>query len=92
MSELIALRANPSPNPVLLLDSSQPFAALSECADVRLSAAYGLVDSLTCMTMRDATSQDLLHVAEAVRVLLADASDLYRAARSAALREGVANV
>lgn len=92
MSELIPLKTNPSHNPVLLLDSSQPFAALSECADVRLSAAYGLVDSLTCMSMKDAASQDLLNVAEAVRVLLADASDLYRAARTAAVREGVANV
>lgn len=39
MSELTPLKTNPSHNPVLLLDSSQPFAALSECADVRLSPA-----------------------------------------------------
>ncbi|WP_158896128.1 MULTISPECIES: hypothetical protein [unclassified Pseudomonas] len=85
MNKLIPLTLNPTYASVLLVDTSPGFAALVDCAEHRLTAAYGLVDSLTCMTTKDAASQDLLNVAEVVQILLADATDLYKAARTVGL-------
>lgn len=86
MSDLSPLTANPSDSHVLLLDGSQPLTALLDCAELRLSAAYGLLDSVTCMTIKTVDRHDLINVSEAARVLVADALDLYKTARALSAR------
>ena len=88
MTDLLPLTSNPSDSPVILIDKSQRFLDLQECADQRLSAARGLMHSLACMNIGLAAAKDLTNVAEAVCLLLEDASDLYKAAGEAAKREG----
>lgn len=92
MSDLIPLTANPNKANVLMLNTASGFAALAECAEQRLNAAYGLVDSLAHISLQHVASQDLFNVAEAVRILLADASDLYKAARTIRPQEGTCDV
>lgn len=88
MTDLLPLTSNPSNSPVLLVDKSRCFLDLQECADQRLSAARGLMHSLACMNIGLADAKDLTNVADAVCLLLEDASDLFKAAGEAARREG----
>jgi hypothetical protein len=92
MINLVPLTSNPTNIPVLLLDAHAPFLDLQECAEQRLCAAKGLLFSLSCMGINRADAKDVSHIAEAAYVLLEDASDLFKAARNAAQREGVRNV
>lgn len=91
MSNLIALTTNPSKTAVMLLDASQPYIDLQECAEQRLSAAKGLLYSLACITISHADAKDVNNLADAAYLLLEDANDLFKAARHAALREGRSN-
>ena len=86
MSNHIALTTNPNQHPVLVLDAGASFNDLQECAQQRLSAAKGLLLSLACMNISQASSTDLNNVADAAYLLLEDASDLFKAARNAAGR------
>ena len=92
MSNLIPLTTNPSKTSVLLLDAGTPYLDLQECAEQRLCAAKGLMFSLSCMSINHADAKDVSRIADAAYVLLEDATDLFSAARNAALREGVRNV
>lgn len=89
MINLVPLTSNPTNTPVLLLDASTPFVDLQECAEQRLCAAKGLLFSLSCMGINQADAKDVSRIADAAYVLLEDATDLFNAARKAALREGV---
>lgn len=92
MSEFLPLSSNPSTTPVMLIDASQSYSLLQESVEQRLSAARGLVYSLTCMSLSNANANDVSNVAEAAYLLIEDASDLMKAARTAAMREGVRHV
>ncbi|MES2820125.1 MAG: hypothetical protein V4812_14195 [Pseudomonadota bacterium] len=89
MSNYIALTSNPNPHPVLVLDASASFSDLQESAQQRLSAAKGLLLSLACMSITHASTNDLNNVADAAYLLLEDASDLFKAAGTAAVRREV---
>lgn len=89
MSDLRPLSSNPSTTPVLLIDAEQPYLLLQDSVEQRLSAARGLVYSLTCMSIAKADASDVSNVVEAAYLLIEDASDLMKAARAAAIREGV---
>lgn len=88
MNELLSLSSNPSSRPVLLLDASRPYLDLQDSAEQRLSAVRGLMLSLTCMNIGLADAKDVQNLVEAAYLLLEDASDLFKAARTAAVREG----
>ncbi|WP_052659260.1 hypothetical protein [Pseudomonas sp. LFM046] len=87
-SRFIPLSENAIKAPVLLLDSSCSYDDLQDCAEQRLHAAKNLLLRFTCMKIDIAESRDLVSVANAAHLLLADASDLFAAARKAALRAG----
>lgn len=83
----IPLSENASHAPVLLLDASAAYHDLQDCAEQRLHAARSLLLSISCMKIDIAESRDLVCLANAAHILLSDASDLFAAARKAALRE-----
>ncbi|MNF01343.1 hypothetical protein D3C80_2003210 [compost metagenome] len=85
-SRFIPLSENAIQAPVLLLDASADYLDLQDCAEQRLHAAKSLLLSLSCMQIDFAESRDLVSVANVAHLLLADASDLFTAARKAALR------
>jgi hypothetical protein len=87
MNTLIPLTNNPSNTPVLLIDSTASYLDLEACADRRLSAAKGLLDSLAHMKLTDVEPKDLHHMADAAYLLLEDASDLFQAARGVVIGE-----
>ncbi|BAN47819.1 hypothetical protein [Metapseudomonas resinovorans] len=86
-SRFIPLSENAIQAPVLLLDAGAAYHDLQDCAEQRLHAAKSLLLSFTCMRIDIAESRDLVSVANAAHLLLADASDLLAAARKAALRQ-----
>ncbi|GAC1034395.1 hypothetical protein thsps21_52240 [Pseudomonas sp. No.21] len=86
---LVPLTANAGNTPVLLLDGSQPYIELQDCAEMRLSAARGLMRGLASLSPRQADDLDLdlVGMVHAAHVLLTDACDLVAAAHLAARRE-----
>ncbi|MCY1465259.1 hypothetical protein D9M71_833810 [compost metagenome] len=86
-SRFIPLSENAIQAPVLLLDTGASYADLQDCAEQRLHAAKGLLLSVTRMQIEIAESRDLVCLANAAHLLLSDASDLFAAARKAALRK-----
>ena len=78
MNKLIPLTNNPSKTPVLLIDSEASHRDLEACADQRLNAAKGLLDSLAHMSFTNVEPKDLHNFTDAAYLLLEDASDLYR--------------
>ncbi|WP_052659152.1 hypothetical protein [Pseudomonas sp. LFM046] len=86
-AELIPLTGNARRTPVLLLDGSCSSLDLQECADLRLNAARGLLQSLASIEPGYADERDLVHFAQAAELLLTDACDLLLAARTAMRRE-----
>lgn len=92
MSNYRPLTSNPNKDAAaLLVDASQPFAVLDECAEHRLYVAKNLLNSLACMNISAADAHDVSNIAEAASLLLEDACDLMKAARRAAVREGCRN-
>ena len=89
MNKLIPLTTNPSHAPVLLIDTNASYIDIQEYAEQRLCAAKGLLFSLSCMSISRADAKDVSGIADAAYLLLADASDLFNAARKAAVAEGV---
>ena len=86
-SRFIPLSENAAQAPVLLLDASAAYLDLQDCAEQRLHAAKNLLLSISCMQIDIAESRDLVCLANAAHLLLSDASDLFSAARKAALRK-----
>ncbi|HBO5639836.1 hypothetical protein GFM12_06865 [Pseudomonas aeruginosa] len=89
MTKFVPLTTNATDAPVLLIDSNRPYLELQECAEQRLSTARALLWSLSSMVITHADGRDVNHLADAAYLLLEDASDLFQAARQAALREEV---
>jgi hypothetical protein len=86
-SRFIPLSENAVQAPVLMLDASAAYLDLQDCAEQRLHAARNLLLSISCMQIDIAESRDLVCLANAAHLLLSDASDLFSAARKAALRK-----
>ena len=82
MNKLIPLTNNPSKTPVLLIDSTASYLDLEACADRRLNAAKGLLDSLAHMSFTNVEPKDLHNFTDAAYLLLEDANDLLQAARN----------
>ena len=85
MSSLIPLSHTPADTPVLLIDATAPYLDLEACAEQRLNAAKGLLYSLAHMRITDADPKDLHNLSDAAYLLLEDASEIYQAARNAAI-------
>ncbi|MGV8887080.1 MAG: hypothetical protein ACOH2P_03235 [Pseudomonas sp.] len=88
MANFVPLTTNPTDTPVLLVNTSAPYRDLHQCAEQRLSVAKGLLSSLASITITTAHAEELSKFADAAYLLLEDASDLFKAAHSAAKREG----
>jgi hypothetical protein len=88
MTKLVPLTSNATDAPVLLLDAGRPYLELQEAAEQRLSTARGLLWSLSSMVITHADGKDVNLLADAAYLLVEDASDLFLAARQAALRGG----
>lgn len=85
------LSSNPTGTPVLLIDSSRPFADLYECASQRLRAADGLMHSMACLNLELADGRDVQAIVETTSLLLRDGIDILAAANVAARRESRAH-
>lgn len=88
MSNYRPLTSNPSKDAAaLLIDASQPFAVLEECAEHRLYVVKNLLNSMASMNPSRTDAHDFSNIAEAAYLMLKDACDLLEAARLAAMRE-----
>lgn len=88
MSNFVPLTTNIASHPVLLIDADSAYQDLQEFAEHRLAIAKGLLHSLSCMKLEQASGQDLNNMAEAAHLLVAEACDLFKAARRAQCRRG----
>lgn len=89
MSNFIPLKTNVSPHhPVLLIDADSDYQDLHESAEYRLELAKGMLHSLSCMKTEHASGQDIINMAAAAHLLVADACDLFDAARRARYPKG----
>lgn len=73
--------------PTLLVDEAASPEALYQQAEVRLSAAHGMLFSAAMMgEAQSLEGQDVTNIAQAAQILTSDALDLMRAMHSAHLR------
>ncbi|MGE7957105.1 hypothetical protein ACQKQA_11005 [Pseudomonas sp. NPDC089530] len=75
------LRSNFSDTPVLFIDTQANTADLYSCARQRLRAASDLLETLSCLSFRQADGKDSGHIVNALYLLVQDGCDLLETAQ-----------
>lgn len=75
MSKYHPLQGNFSVGPTLFIDTEAKVSDLLETATHRIKAARNLLNSVTCLCVKDAEGHDLEHFANAAHMLLQDGCD-----------------
>ncbi|MHC8330425.1 hypothetical protein [Pseudomonas sp. LB3P25] len=75
MSKYHPLQGNFSVGPTLYIDTEARSSDLLETATHRIKAARNLLNSVTCLCVKDAEGHDLEHFANAAHILIQDGCD-----------------
>ncbi|WP_434699197.1 hypothetical protein [Pseudomonas sp. D1-1] len=75
MTKYHPLQANTSGGPTLFIDTEAGASDLLETAAHRIKAARDLLNSVSCLCMKNAEGYDLEHFANAAHLLLQDGCD-----------------
>ncbi|WP_283182710.1 MULTISPECIES: hypothetical protein [unclassified Pseudomonas] len=75
MPKFHPLQGNFSVGPTLYIDTEARASDLLETAVHRLKAARNLLNSVTCLCVKDAEGHDLEHFANAAHILIQDGCD-----------------
>lgn len=75
MTKYLPLQANTSVGPTLFIDTEAGASDLLETAAQRIKAARDLLNSVSCLCMKNAEGYDLEHFANAAHLLLQDGCD-----------------
>ncbi|MGH8387200.1 MAG: hypothetical protein ACRESJ_17195 [Pseudomonas sp.] len=79
MSNYHPLQGNFSATPTLYIDTEAPVSDLLETANHRIKAARNLLNSITCLCVKDAEGHDLEHFANVAHILIQDGCDALNA-------------
>ncbi|VVN97361.1 hypothetical protein [Pseudomonas fluorescens] len=75
MPNYTPLQSNPSTDPTLFLNIDADTCDLFETAIHRIKSARNLLNSVTCLSVKDAEGYDLEHFANAAHLLIQDGCD-----------------
>ncbi|HEX4551425.1 hypothetical protein [Pseudomonas sp.] len=75
MANYRPLQGNISTTPTLYLDTEATASALLENAKYRINTVRNLLNSVSCLCVRDSEGHDLEHFASAAHILLQDGCD-----------------
>ena len=75
MAKYHLLQGNLSVGPTLYIDTEARASDLLETAIHRIKAARNLLNSVTCLCVKDAEGHDLEHFANAAHILIQDGCD-----------------
>jgi hypothetical protein len=79
MPQYLPLQGNFSVGPTLYIDTEARVSDLLETATHRIKAARNLLNSLTCLGVKDAEGHDLEHFANVAYILIQDGCDALHA-------------
>ncbi|MBZ9783985.1 hypothetical protein K9857_20840 [Pseudomonas sp. REP124] len=79
MSKYRPLESNFSVGPTLYIDTEARASDLLETATYRIKAARNLLNSITCLCIKDAQGHDLEHFANAAHILIQDGCEALNA-------------
>ncbi|MBC8996378.1 hypothetical protein IAI51_07560 [Pseudomonas sp. N40(2020)] len=75
MADFRPLQGNISTTPTLYIDTEAKASALLETAKHRLNILRNMLNSVSCLCVKDAEGHDLEHFASAAHILLQDGCD-----------------
>lgn len=75
MPEFRPLQGNLSTTPTLYIDTEAKASALLENARHRINTVRNMLNSVSCLSVKDAGGHDLEHLANAAHILLQDGCD-----------------